>query len=66
MSVGLVAHQFGQLVSAFQQLFQTLQQLSVGVEVNPVSYLSHLIEKTRVVDSSMYLDDSCLAVDFPS
>lgn len=42
VSVGLVANQFGQLVPASQQLLQTLHQIVVGVEVDPVGDLSHL------------------------
>lgn len=42
MSVRLITHQFGQFISAFKQLFQTLHQVCVWIEINPVGNLSHL------------------------
>lgn len=47
VSVGLVADQFGELVPASQQLLQTLHQIVVGIEINPVGDLSHLTSAER-------------------
>ena len=47
MSVGVVAHQFGQLVSAHQQLLQRVHEVGVRVEEDLVGHLSNLRGRHR-------------------